>query len=167
MSESLQLFLVEDNDDVAYVLRRCLERAGHQTTVCRNGADALIVLSHSQFHLVVLDYYLEDMSGLELLQKEAGPRSAMHLHDPGERVEPFARLGNVDIAVATAVQIAVFSHDASGGNDPGIPSGGGVLGDCCTLSVLFFRPGPATKRPTSWGEHAVRYNAVAFHKPGT
>ncbi len=67
MSESLQLFLVEDNDDVAYVLRRCLERAGHQVTVCRTGADALIVLSHSQFHLVVLDYYLEDMSGLDLL----------------------------------------------------------------------------------------------------
>jgi two-component system cell cycle sensor histidine kinase/response regulator CckA len=66
-SEALQLFLVEDNDDVAYVLRRCLERAGHQVTVCRNGADALIVLSHSQFHLVVLDYYLEDMSGLDLL----------------------------------------------------------------------------------------------------
>ena len=68
MSESLQLFLVEDNDDVAYVLRRCLERAGHQVTVCRTGADALIVLSHSQFSLVVLDYYLEDMSGLDLLQ---------------------------------------------------------------------------------------------------
>jgi PAS domain S-box-containing protein len=68
MSESLQLFLVEDNDDVAYVLRRCLERAGHQVTVCRTGADALIVLSHSLFHLVVLDYYLEDMSGLDLLQ---------------------------------------------------------------------------------------------------
>jgi two-component system, cell cycle sensor histidine kinase and response regulator CckA len=67
MAEPLQLFLVEDNDDVAYVLRRCLERAGHQITVCRTGADALIVLSHSQFHLVVLDYYLEDMSGLDLL----------------------------------------------------------------------------------------------------
>jgi PAS domain S-box-containing protein len=67
MAEPLQLFLVEDNDDVAYVLRRCLERAGHQITVCRTGADALIVLSHSQFHLVVLDYYFEDMSGLDLL----------------------------------------------------------------------------------------------------
>src|SRR4051812_13216926 len=68
MAELLDLFLVEDDDDAAFVMRRCLERAGHRVTVCRTGADALIVLSHSQFHLVVLDYYLDDMSGLDLLE---------------------------------------------------------------------------------------------------
>ena len=30
MSDALRLFLVEDDDDVAFVTRRCLERAGHQ-----------------------------------------------------------------------------------------------------------------------------------------
>src|SRR5690242_7704595 len=69
MAEALELFLVEDDDDIAFILRACLERAGHQVSVCRSGADALIVLSHRQFHLVLLDYRLgPEMTGLDLLR---------------------------------------------------------------------------------------------------
>lgn len=68
MPEALQLFLVEDEEDFAYLMRKSLERAGHQVTVCRTGADALIVLRQSQFSLVVLDERLPDMRGLDLLR---------------------------------------------------------------------------------------------------
>jgi PAS domain S-box-containing protein len=68
MFEPLNLFLVEDDDDFAYLMRKSLERAGHQVTICRTAADALIVLGHSDFHLVLLDHRLPDMAGLELLQ---------------------------------------------------------------------------------------------------
>jgi two-component system, cell cycle sensor histidine kinase and response regulator CckA len=69
MSESLRLFLVEDNDDIAFVTRLCLERAGHQVTVCHSGTDAMIVLGQLPYDLVVLDYFLEDMKGSELLRR--------------------------------------------------------------------------------------------------
>ncbi len=68
MADALRLFLVEDNDDIAFVTRLCLERAGHHVTICHTGADALIVLAQSSFDLVLLDYVLEDMRGSELLQ---------------------------------------------------------------------------------------------------
>jgi PAS domain S-box-containing protein len=82
MADTLRLFLVEDDDDVALLIRRTLERAGHQVASCRTAADALIVLGHSQdeagrqsghpnherFDLVLLDHRLPDMAGLELLQ---------------------------------------------------------------------------------------------------
>src|ERR1700676_960256 len=69
MTETLELFLVEDLEEIAYVMRDCLERAGHRVTVCRSGADALIVLSHRQFHLVILDNKLDpEMTGLDLLR---------------------------------------------------------------------------------------------------
>ena len=68
MAESLKLFLVEDDDDFSYLMRKSLERAGHHVTVCHSGADALIVLSHTSFQLVLLDQKLPDMSGLDLLQ---------------------------------------------------------------------------------------------------
>jgi PAS domain S-box-containing protein len=71
MAEPLRLFLVEDNDDFSYLMRKTLERAGHLVTVCRTAADALIVLTHSQFNLVILDQRLPDMEGLELLQNLA------------------------------------------------------------------------------------------------
>src|ERR1700736_3218612 len=68
MAESLRLFLVEDNEEVAFLTCKHLERAGHQVTSCRTGADALIVLGHTAFDLVLLDYILPDMKGLELMQ---------------------------------------------------------------------------------------------------
>jgi PAS domain S-box-containing protein len=68
MPEGLRLFLIEDDDDVALLIRKGLERVGHQVTRCRSGADALIVLGHTPFDLVLLDQRLPDMSGLELLQ---------------------------------------------------------------------------------------------------
>jgi PAS domain S-box-containing protein len=68
MNDPLRLFLVEDDDDIAFLMRKSLERAGHSVTVCHSGADALIVLGHSQFHLVLLDQKLPDMSGTDLLE---------------------------------------------------------------------------------------------------
>lgn len=68
MTEPLRLFLVEDNDDIALLIRKTLERAGHQVSTCRTAADALIVLGHTPFSLVLLDQRLPDMSGLDLLQ---------------------------------------------------------------------------------------------------
>lgn len=68
MAEQLRLFVVEDDDDFAYLMRKSLERAGHQVTLCRNAADALIVLSNTQFQLVLLDQRLPDMAGLDLLE---------------------------------------------------------------------------------------------------
>src|SRR4051812_49268498 len=67
MSDKLDLFLIEDDDDVALLMRRCLERAGHRVTRCRTAADALIVLGQSAFDLALLDQRLPDMSGLDLL----------------------------------------------------------------------------------------------------
>jgi PAS domain S-box-containing protein len=69
MSEALRLFLVENEDDVAFLVRKSLERAGHVVTTCRTGADALIVLSNSIFNLVLLDNRLPDMYGLDLLRQ--------------------------------------------------------------------------------------------------
>src|SRR5205823_800118 len=68
MTEALRLFLIEDDENVALLIRKTLERAGHHVTACRTAADALIVLGHSNFHLVLLDQVLPDMPGLDLLQ---------------------------------------------------------------------------------------------------
>ena len=69
MSDSLRLFLVEDDDDIALLVRKSLQKVGHQVTRCRYAADALIVLGQSTFDLVLLDQLLPDMEGLELLHQ--------------------------------------------------------------------------------------------------
>ncbi len=67
MTEDLRLFLIEDDDDIALLIRKSLERVGHKVTRCRTAADALIVLGQTTFDLVLLDNLLPDMSGLDLL----------------------------------------------------------------------------------------------------
>src|SRR5438477_9237482 len=67
MSDKLDLFLIEDDDDVAFLMRKSLERAGHHVSRCRTAADALIVLGQSPFDLALLDQRLPDMAGLDLL----------------------------------------------------------------------------------------------------
>ncbi len=66
MSEQLRLFLVDDSD-IANHLRQVLEKDGQQVTICHTGTDALIVLGHGPFDLVLLEQRLPDMTGLELL----------------------------------------------------------------------------------------------------
>jgi PAS domain S-box-containing protein len=68
MTDALRLFLIEDDDDIALLIRKSLERVGHHVTRCRSAADALIVLGHTSFDLILLDQKLDNsMSGLELL----------------------------------------------------------------------------------------------------
>lgn len=68
MAEALRLFVVEDDEDTALLIRKTLERAGHHVTRCRTAAAALIVLGQDTFDLVLLDHFLPDMEGLDLLQ---------------------------------------------------------------------------------------------------
>jgi len=67
MTEAMQLFLIEDDDALASMIRNGLERAGHVVTCCRTAADALIVLSHGPFDLVLLSQRLPDSDGIDLL----------------------------------------------------------------------------------------------------
>jgi signal transduction histidine kinase len=92
MAEALNLFLVENDEDWAWLIRDCLARAGHHVTVCRSGADALIVLGHCQFDLVLLDYLLDaDMNGLDLLH-------ALHREGIGTPVLMVTQFGDEWIA---------------------------------------------------------------------
>jgi PAS domain S-box-containing protein len=67
MTDTLRLFLIEDDPNITLLIRKGLERLNHQVICCRNGADALIVLAHNAFDLVLLDQCLPDMAGEELL----------------------------------------------------------------------------------------------------
>src|SRR5690349_82625 len=102
--EGLRLFLVEDNDDIALLVRKTLERAGHQVTRCRTAADALTVLGHQAFDLVLLDQRLPDMLGIDLLhalQREgiAAPTLMVTGHGDEHLASQVLRAGALDYLV--------------------------------------------------------------------
>jgi PAS domain S-box-containing protein len=104
VSDSLRLFLVEDNDDIALLVRKTLERAGHQVTRCRTAADALTVLGHQSFDLVLLDQRLPDMLGTELLhalnrEGIAAPTLMVTAHGDEHLASQVLRAGALDYVV--------------------------------------------------------------------
>jgi two-component system cell cycle sensor histidine kinase/response regulator CckA len=103
-SESLNLFVVEDDDDIALLVRKSLERAGHRVTRCRTGADALTVLGHTTFDLVLLDQKLPDLAGAELLQALARenivvPALMVTAHGDEQLATQVLRAGALDYVV--------------------------------------------------------------------
>lgn len=67
MTAVLRLLLVEDEDDVALVVQKTLERAGYSVARCRLASEAMAHLKAEPFDLILLDHYLPDMAGLDFL----------------------------------------------------------------------------------------------------
>ena len=67
-SQSPRILVVEDDEDVAYLLSIMLNQAGYQVDVALNGKDALNRLHKTHYDLVSLDLLLPDTSGLDIIR---------------------------------------------------------------------------------------------------
>ncbi len=75
---SREILCVDDNPRNLYVLVGMLRAAGHRTTECAMGREALELLKSKKFDVVLLDMVMPEMDGLDvlaLLRQEAGPNS--------------------------------------------------------------------------------------------
>lgn len=63
------LLLVDDDAHMREVMRFALEKAGHQVTEARDGAEAFTLAQQHAFDLVVLDIVMPELDGLELCRK--------------------------------------------------------------------------------------------------
>ena len=60
------IVVAEDHEDIRYVLKRALERAGHQVVTVADGAAALDAVRQHRPEIVVTDVDMPLMNGLEL-----------------------------------------------------------------------------------------------------
>ena len=66
---SLRVLLVDDEDSVRAVTAMMLETAGHVTSTCRSGLEALTHVEHERPELVLLDLTMPGIDGLETLER--------------------------------------------------------------------------------------------------
>lgn len=64
----LELLIVEDNEISRLVGRGLLERSGHRVTTVTSGSEALALLDHTCFDLVLMDLNMPGLSGLETIR---------------------------------------------------------------------------------------------------
>jgi DNA-binding response OmpR family regulator len=63
-----QILVVEDEREMADILRQVLDESGYGVTVAYHGQEALTKLRHGEFDLVLLDVMLPGMDGFEVLR---------------------------------------------------------------------------------------------------
>jgi two-component system, OmpR family, alkaline phosphatase synthesis response regulator PhoP len=73
-----RILIVEDDRDIAELVRRYLEKAGFSVEVCVSGRDGMTALTERPPDLVVLDLMLPHMSGADICHAaRANPATAM------------------------------------------------------------------------------------------
>lgn len=63
-----RILIVDDEPDIAKLIRHYLERAGYQTLLAHNGADALRLAQSEHPDLITLDIVLPDTNGFAILE---------------------------------------------------------------------------------------------------
>ncbi|MBO5650052.1 MAG: response regulator, partial [Selenomonas sp.] len=69
IAPAAQVLIVDDNDMNCFVASSLLKETQVQTTIAHSGDEALEALQKQQFHVVLLDYMMPGMNGLETLHK--------------------------------------------------------------------------------------------------
>src|SRR5215469_13899349 len=63
------ILVIEDEDALATLLQYNLEKDGYETALCTDGEEALIRIDERQPDLVVLDWMLPTISGIEICRR--------------------------------------------------------------------------------------------------
>lgn len=69
MDNNQRVLIVEDETDISELVSLHLKREGHEVTSVENGEDALRALDGRDYNLLVLDWMLPGLSGLELCKR--------------------------------------------------------------------------------------------------
>ena len=64
-----RILIVDDEPDIANLIRRYLERAGYQTLIAHSGKDAFTIAQTEHPDLITLDIVLPDMNGFTVLER--------------------------------------------------------------------------------------------------
>lgn len=107
---AVRVFLAEDNDDLAHLVRRRLEANAWHVTRARTASEAASALRGDRFDAIILDYKLPDGNGLELLNiaRESAPATPvlfLTAHGSEDVAMRALTLGATDYMVKTGTML--------------------------------------------------------------
>jgi DNA-binding NtrC family response regulator len=63
-----RILLIDDDEGLIHFLSRFFQRKGYEVTSCLNGKSAIEVISQNNFDLILLDYKMPELNGIETLK---------------------------------------------------------------------------------------------------
>ena len=79
-SNRMHVLVVEDDDVTATILEHSLTQFGYQVTIARNGREAFDLIRKGEIRMVVSDWLMPEMSGVELCRKIRQRRSGNYVY---------------------------------------------------------------------------------------
>src|SRR3990172_2876165 len=64
-----KILVVDDEQDIVKVLSKILEISGYEVISATNGTDAIVLVKNENPELVLLDYMMPDLTGLDVLKE--------------------------------------------------------------------------------------------------
>ncbi len=127
MGEGQRVLIVDDERHLGESLGRMLKQSGCQVSVCTNGAEALARASREPFDIIITDFLMPVMSGVELtkrLRERSSPALiiGMSCHEASDE---FRRAG-ADGFFRKPLSPDLARHIAAGRLDAGAPFPGPV-----------------------------------------
>ena len=77
---SRSVLLVEDSSVTQDIVQLVLQQAGHRVLIAETGEDALSLLAAEDFDVVLMDFHLPDINGLQVVQSHLA--SGLNIHRP-------------------------------------------------------------------------------------
>src|SRR2546426_9731467 len=111
------LLLVDDDERTWEATQRLLGRMGYMVVCATNGQDALTVLHDLRFDLVILDWMMPEMDGLEVLRRlRADPHTRevkvvlYSAADDAETAEEAIKLGATECVLKSGGFFALYDR---------------------------------------------------------
>jgi CheY-like chemotaxis protein len=99
----LRILVAEDNLVNQKLIRRLLEKLGHQVEVANNGREAVIVFAQSTFDLIIMDIQMPELDGLEAAGRIRAAEDQQGLHTPIVALTANAMVGDEDRCMAAGM----------------------------------------------------------------
>jgi CheY-like chemotaxis protein len=108
-----RILVVDDNADLREVLRRALERAGHEVVLAIDGARGARAWRESGADLALVDIHMPDMDGIELLVqlRTFAPRLPVVMMSGGDQTQRLDLLQDAAMLGATGLLAKPFTLD--------------------------------------------------------
>ncbi|MEA2103083.1 MAG: response regulator [Candidatus Cloacimonadota bacterium] len=63
-----KIIIVDDDENICIILSKLLEEVGYQTEYTFSGKKGLQLINENKYDFLIVDYKLDDISGLEILE---------------------------------------------------------------------------------------------------
>jgi two-component system alkaline phosphatase synthesis response regulator PhoP len=111
------VLLIDDDEPTSLAMSRLLGRVGYTTVCMSSGAEALHVLRDLRFDLVILDWMMPEMDGLQVLRRlREDPRTRdlrvmmYSAADDAAMAREAARLGAIDCVLKSGGFSALYER---------------------------------------------------------